>query len=241
MDNIRLNTRLLTSLSSVLFMPASDIISASGIRNSTWYNMMAKPEGITIQQLLAIANALHIPVRRFFAEGRETVIGRKEDYIEEPYQECRYDEDALRTFVTSRPAATWKGAADAIGMSYQRLKDSLTAVTRTPVVRFVDVCRFFGIDPFDILIDPNPTASERRKKPLRKSEADEFRSEISTMKGRIDELSKTVENLTAKYEALLKAHEQLAKRVHVNIGTISGSNISTIGIAAEPLTKPDDD
>lgn len=240
MTDIRLNTALVTSLSDVLFMPASEMIAATGIANSTWYNLMQKPDGITVQQLLAIANGLHIPVRRFFASGRTSVIGRRDDYIEEPYQECHYEEESLREFVSNRPSATWKKAAEAAGMSYQRLKDSLTAVTRTPVERFLKVCHVFGIDPFTVLIDPNADA-QRRRKSVGKSEAESFRAEISTMKGRIDELSKTVENLTAKYEALLKAHEQLAKSVNVNIGTINGSNISTIGIAADPLVQPEDD
>lgn len=234
MDNIRLNIQLVTSLGAVLFMPAADVISATGIANSTWYDIMKKPEGITVQQLLAIANGLHVPVRRFFSTGRADIIGRREDYVEDPYAECRYDEEALREFVTSRPAATWKGAADAVGMSYQRLRDSLLAVTRTPVVRFVEVCRFYGIDPFTILVDPNPPAGERRKKPIRRGEAE-------AMRVRIEELSRKVDDLTAKYEALLKAHEQLARRVQVNIGTISGGNISTIGIAADPIVQRDDD
>lgn len=241
MADIRLNTRLVTSLGDVLFVSAADMISATGIANSTWYNMMQKPEGITIQQLLAIANGLHVPVRRFFSAGRTDVIGRREDYIAEPYKECRYDDDALREFVSTRQSATWKKAAEAAGMSYQRLKDSLTAVTRTPVARFLTVCAAFGIDPFTVLIDPNPAASERRKNTLRKSEAELFRAEINTMRGRIEKLSRTVEDLTAKYEALLKAHEQLAKRVQVNIGTINGGNISTIGIAADPIVTEKDD
>lgn len=241
MADIRLNTRLVTSLGDVLFMSAADMISATGIANSTWYNMMQKPEGITVQQLLAIANGLHVPARRLFSSGKASVIGRREDYVVEPYQECRYDDDALRAFVSSRQSATWKKAAEAAGMSYQRLKDSLTAVTRTPVVRFLTVCDVFGVDPFTILVDPNPACSGRRQKSMRKSDAESFSSAISAMRNRIDELSKTVQDLTAKYEALLKDHEQLARRVQVNIGTINGSNISTIGIAADPLTSPDTD
>lgn len=230
--SIRLNTKLITSLSTVLFIPAADVINASGIANSTWYNMMQKPEGITIQQLLGIANGLHVPVRRFFSTDRADVIGKRDDYVAEPYIQCRYDEDALREFVTNRPATTWKSAADAIGMSWSRLRDSLLAVTRTPVVRFIEVCRFYDIDPFTILIDPNPIVNGRRRKSAGTAGSD-IRAEIKTLSSNIEALTKTVEDLTEKYDSLLKAHEQLARRIQVNIGTISGGNISNIGIAAD--------
>ena len=87
----RLNVRLISSLGNVIIMSAAEMMAAASIATTTWYAIMQKPEGITVQQLLAIANGLHIPVRRFFSFGRTDYIGRRADYIMEPYQPCRYD------------------------------------------------------------------------------------------------------------------------------------------------------
>ena len=230
METFRLNTRLLTSLSNILFMPSAEIREATNIATTTWYNIMRQPTGITIQQLLSIANGLHVPVRRFFSTDKADIIGRREDYITEPYQLCHYDEAALHEFVQNRATtATWKKAADATGMSYSRLRNSLLAITRTPVTRFLTVCNVFEIDPFAILIDPNPDLLTKKDKRQPTSPNTALRGEIDTLRKDIDTLNDTIANLKEKYEQLLQAHQLLQN--HVNAG-INGSNI---GIAAEPL------
>lgn len=229
MNTIRLNTTLITSLSSVLFIPPAELIQSTAIANSTWYNIMQRPGGITIQQLLSIANGLHVPVRRFFSTETADLIGQREDYIIEPYLTCYYDDTALHEFVQNCPSATWKLAAEVTGMSYSRLRNSLLAITRTPVTRFLSVCSIFNINPFTILIDPNPEQEKNRSSSKKSAK---LLAEITTLRQDIDTLSKTVANLSQQYEALMKAHDALLHRINVNIGIINGSNI---GIAAEPL------
>jgi hypothetical protein len=228
MKKIRLNTKLVSSLSNVLFIPAAEIIVASKISNTTYYRIMQTPVTISIQQLLGIANGLHIPVRRFFSVGDADIIGKYEDYVIEPYQPCHYDENEMRRLVDSRPDATWKKAAKATGMSYSRLRNSLMAITRTPVMRFLTVCDTFGVDPFTILVDPNPEPKQNQKHRRKHEESDEIR----TLREDLRRLSATIDELTEKYKALMEAHQALANRINVNIGTINGRNI---GIAAEPL------
>ena len=63
---VRLNTTLFSTLGRVLGMSNTELIKATGISNATWYRVMGHPDEITVQQLIAIANGLHIPVRRFF-------------------------------------------------------------------------------------------------------------------------------------------------------------------------------
>ena len=237
MKQVRLNTKLISSLNSVLFMQSNDMITATGISQTTWYEIMKHPDSITVQQLLAIANGLHIPVRRFFSNGKADLIGRRDDYVTDRYQPCRYDATTFQDIVNTRADATWKKAADATGMTSDSLKNSLLAVRRTPVMRFLIACQSFDVDPFSILVDPNSEAKQRRSKP---GETDSIRADISQLRKDIETLSNTVRTLTEAYEALLKAHEQLARSVHVNIGTISGGNISTIGIAAESVMPSDD-
>lgn len=161
-ENIRINVKLISTLDKVLFMSASDIIAKTGINKSTWYKIMKKPEGITVQQLLSIANGLHIPVRRFFFLGNTFLVGNREDYITEPYLACDYDGEKLRDIVNDRRQreATWRRAAAAVNMSPLRLRNSIIGETRLPMNRFLDVCRAFSVDPFTVLIDPNPQKSE---------------------------------------------------------------------------------
>lgn len=234
MEKARINVKLLSTLASVLHMPAAEVREAAGIARSTWYDIMAKPDAITIQYLLAIANGLHIPVRRFFSTGRSDIVGRREDYVAEPYQECRYEGERLQEIVNSRQDATWKRAAEITDMTYQHIQKSLVAETRTPVARLLDVCHEFSIDPFTILVDPNREPEKQQK---RKGSAD-LRQEIGQMRKEIRDLSARVDELTQKYESLLKAHSALARRVSVNFENVSSSHIS---IAADELMQPETD
>lgn len=229
-NTVRLNTKLIKSIGDVLYMPAAELIEATTIANSTWYNIMAKPEGISIQQLILIANGLHIPARRFFSTGSTDLVGKRDDYVTDPYLPCRYDEAALQRLVERRTDATWKKAAEAAGMSWQRLRNSLLAVTRTPVTRFLAVCKAFDVDPFAVLIDDNPPKKQSRTG----GSAAKAASETAYLRRRIDELTAIVDDLKGKYESLLLAHEQLARRVQVNIGTINGSNIGIAADAVDP-------
>lgn len=236
MDKLRLNTKLISSLNSVLFIPAAEIIVRTGIAGSTWYRIVQTPVIISIQQLLAIANGLSIPVRRFFSFGRADVIGKRDDYVSDPYTPCYYDDAALQKLVDERPDATWKKAAKAAGMSYSRLRNSLLGETRTPVTRFITVCEAFEVDPFTILKDPNPepkTRAGRNAAPAQEG-TDAFRAEVNGLREDIRSLSGTVEELAAKYESLLEAYETLAHRISVNIDTVNGSYI---GITAETSSE----
>lgn len=159
-----LNTNLITSLSRALFMPSFKIREAVDIPKSTWYDIMKTPDAITIQQLLAIANGLHVPVRRFFYTGDNNEVGRRDDYIIDNYYPCHYDADALKSVVNNRSDVSWMKAAKATGMSYQHLQKSLLAETRLPVTRLLTVCEAFELDPFEVIIDPNPPHVDQSEK-----------------------------------------------------------------------------
>lgn len=242
---IKLNTKLLSSLSSVLFMSVAEMIVATGIANSTWYRVMAAPACITIQQLLALSNGLRIPVRKFFSEGKVDIIGQREDYIAKSYQPCYYDDTKLQHIVNNSSAATWKNASKVIGVSRSNLRNSLLAVTRTPVSRFLAVCKAFSIDPFTILIDPNDDWDVKIKK-VQKKQNDatgkntEVLSEpshgINALNKKIDKMSVILDDLKKKYEALLKRHEDLAHRVDSSMRKIDSSYI---GLAAESDSDSD--
>ena len=212
----RLNTRLIKNLSSAVFMTAAEIVDATGMNRSTWYRIVESPHILTVQQLIVIADGLHIPVRRFFSEGRTDVVGRREDYITEDYRPCSYDADTLQDIVDSRPDLSWQMAAEATRVTRDNLRLSLLAVTHTPVVRFLKACEAWKLDPFRILVDPNPEP---------KTEKADLLAEIGRLRDDVQALSGTFDDLVRKYETLLDAHESLAQRVSINIG-----------FAADPLS-----
>ncbi len=234
MTAIRLNTKLISMLHRVLFVPPSDIMHAANIPKSTWYRIMQSPELITIQQLLGIANGLHIPVRRFFSQGHTDVIGRRDNYVTDPYAVCRYDSDALQKLVASRAVTTWQQMADATSISRTNLRRSLTAETRTPVERFLIICRICTIDPFSILVDPNPEIDTSRPKKKNSRNAgdtpEDLLRDVKDLYQRVEKLEDRLDATLAKYNDLLKAHTELLHHISVNIDTINNSHVS---IAAE--------
>jgi len=225
---VRLNTKLITCLTGVLFVNSTDITNATTIAASTWYYIMRKPESISVQQLLALSNGLHIPVRRFFSTDSTDIIGRREDYVAEPYLECRYDDATLQAIIASRTVTTWQKAAKATGMSRSRLRDSLMAVTRTPVSRFLKVCASFNIDPFKILVDPNPDAKTKTKRRGGETANAGSLAEIVELRKEISRLSGAIDDLTAKYNALLAVcnrMEQTAEReIYAGMAADDGSD-----------------
>ena len=236
MKTVRLNTKLLTSLSEVLDMQPAKMIAATTIAPPTWYYVMKHVENITVQQLLLIANGLKIPVRRFFSTDKVDIIGKRDEYIAEQYIPCYYNADALQHAVDTQTNATWKKGAKAAGMTYDNLKKSVLAIRRLPVERFLKVCSAFDIDPFTALIDNNPEAKKAKRNAAgskRDEETASLREDIRSLHEDIRKLGDTVAELVEKYKDLMKAHDALARRVNinnVNIDTVSGH---FIGIAAE--------
>lgn len=210
MNNIRINSKLINSLSKILFIQTRELVATTGITISTWYYIMQSPSDITIQQLLAIANGLHIPVRKFFSEGIVDIVGRNTDYIVSPYIQCYYDSDSLQIITKSRSDFTWKKASKASGITPVRLKKSLIGTTRTPIKRLLSICNAFNIDLFSILIDPNPEPEKNedtsQKQSAYMAEGNthrSIRSDIAELRQQIEQLNHTVNDLVTKYEKLL--------------------------------------
>lgn len=236
MTAIQINTELISSLEDVVFIPAKDMAHATSIALSTWYYIMQSPADITIPQLLAMANGLHIPVRRFFSDGHTHVIGKREDYITEPYLPCRYEGHNLQAIIKKRPDTTWKKASEAVGVTQTRLKNSLVNPGRTPVSRLLAVCNGLDIDPFDIYIDPNPearmaTPHTARGRASATNPDTLLRADIATLHQQLDRLDITVADLAAKYQKLLADHEQLVRRVGASMVCIDDGHTALV---AEP-------
>lgn len=212
---IRLNTKLLKLLSEVIFVSSTVIRNRAGIARTTWYTLMEKPEGLNIQQLLAISNSMHIPVRRFFSKGKADLIGKRDDYIMEPYKECSYRGEVLQEIIEKNKDATWKKASDATGITYDNLRKSLLGDRKTPVDRFLAACEALSIDPFLILVDPNPEVDKKDK------------TNINKLRQEIQALTATVADLKEKHKVLLDRHNRLENFIREYLG-------DNIGMAAEP-------
>ena len=215
MNKIRLNARLVSSLNSVLFKSAAELMDAAGIASTTWYKVMKEPNSITVQQLLAISNALKIPVRRFFSSGSSDIVGRHDDYVVDNCLPCSYDADSLRAFVESNNRVTWQMAAEATRTTPSHLRNSMLLETRLPVPRFLTACEAFGIDPFSILIDPNATSSKGRKPDIGALgvEMAALRADLASIRAEVEKINGTVMDLQAKCNDLLSAYDALARRI----------------------------
>lgn len=221
-DSIRLNTKLITSLSSVLNMRSAEIISSTSIAYSTWYRITQYPENTSVQQLLALANGLHIPVRKFFSTGSADLIGRRDDYVTDDYVSCYYDDRVLQDIVNSSSSATWKRASEAIGVTRSHLRDSLLAVTRTPVTRFLHVCEVFHMDPFTVLVDPNPETKHKTAS----SQAGTM-GDMASLRQQLTDLEATVDKMMEKYDSILERFNRIENIINDFLET------NSIGSAAD--------
>lgn len=216
MNKIRLNARLVSSLNTVLFKTAAELMEAAGIASTTWYKVMKEPNAITVQQLLAISNALKIPVRRFFSSGSSDIVGHHDDYVVDNCLPCSYDADSLRAFVESNNRVTWQMAAEATCTTPSHLRNSMLLETRLPVPRFLTACEAFGIDPFSILIDPNPQTSSKGRKPDIGAfgvEMAALRADLASIRAEVEKINGTVMGLQTKCNELLSAYDALARRI----------------------------
>ena len=112
-------------------------------------------------------------------------------------------------------------------MTPSRLRNSLLGATRTPVMRFLTVCETFEIDPFSILIDPNPDPKKNKRtteSPNIATNNADLRADIDNLNKKMENLNDIIANLNTKYEALLAKHELLEKRVRINSVNIEQLN-----------------
>lgn len=232
----KLNTHLLSSLPRVLFMTHNEVSQASGISIACWYRLIKRPDRITVQQLISLANGLHIPVSLFFSTDEADVIGVRDDYVMQlNYQNCYYDSEAVHRRIGDGTATSWREAAEAVGMHWTNVSSSLLAVSRTPVTRLLALCEAFHFDLFEFLVDPNKGAIRRHVGSSKADVPDDLKAEIRNLREDVRQLEETVKNLSWRYDDLLKAHKDLLKRFDEHVRE------SFVGLAAEPVTEPEPD
>ncbi|MCR4612917.1 MAG: hypothetical protein K5778_02830 [Bacteroidaceae bacterium] len=165
---MQLNEKLLKELPRVLFMTHGAISKQSNIAIATWYRIVQTPSKISVQQLLDLANGLQVPVSRFISMDDKNKVSQHKDYIVySGYKKCYYDRDAIQKVISSGMISSYRDAAPFVGLHPNRVKESLLAIHRLPVVRLLKFCTTFTLNVFDFIVDPNsPNANVKEQKEI---------------------------------------------------------------------------
>lgn len=152
---IILNTKLIANLNKVVRVTHDELSGKTGLSIATWYRIYKNPGIITVPQLLALANGLHIPVRRFFSTRDLLFVGKREDYVVEPYAPCYYDGEAAAASIGRNTNITKRAASATIGVHWVRVTDALRGTRRLTVAQLLRFCHTYKLNIFDFIIDPN--------------------------------------------------------------------------------------
>lgn len=165
---MQLNEKLLKELPRVLFMTHGAISKQSNIAIATWYRIVQTPSKISVQQLLDLANGLQVPVSRFISMDDKNIVSQHKDYIVySGYKKCYYDRNAIQKVISSGMISSYRDAAPFVGLHPNRVKESLLAIHRLPVVRLLKFCTTFTLNVFDFIVDPNsPNANIKEQKEI---------------------------------------------------------------------------
>lgn len=244
MEKWSFNYQLFSRLSDVLDITGTEIARRCGLRQQVLSRYTTNEIVVSVQVLIKLCNSIRMPFHYFIAEDGNCIIPNRESATIpfEYWQPIEWDTQAVEhTFGDGEGRIYWKDVATVMGVSEQKPHERFTLRRRFRITDFLATCSHYDISPYKFLIDRNRDFDKRQKTKPQYRGDDSLIAKIAELSRKMSDLTDTVNRLSDKYDALLKAHEQLAHRAHVNIDTISGGYIGNIGIAADPVTQPDDD
>ena len=211
---LQLNENLFKSLARVLRMTYKDISSQSNISVTTLYRIIEAPAKISVQQLIDLANGLHVPVSRFFSKDSKEAVGEREDYINfNHYKLCFYDKSAMQKVIDSDTFSSYRDIASVVGLHPNRVKESLLAEHRLPVMRLINFCVDLKLDFFNFVIDPNSigvNTKEQENSLGKVSEYDTIMYDIAAMMREQaifrDEVRRDIARLNKKIDIFINAN-----------------------------------
>ena len=244
------NQLLLSKLPVVMDISISEIARRCNIRQSVIYNYIKGSIELPLQTLIQICNALRIPSRLFISESNRHVIPTRETATIEAdqWKPITWNTEAVElTFGDGENKIFWKDVANVMGVSSQRPHDRFLLRTRFPINDFLSTCTHYKISPYLFLNDDNEVQEKSKPKPKTSNTSNSKQPKpnhaksidtptYSELSRRVSSLEKDFAALNEKYNRLLHEHEELVKRVHVNIQNVQYSNIGIndrIGMAAE--------
>lgn len=233
------NQLLLSKLPVVMDISISEIARRCNISQPVIYNYIRGGIDPPLQTLIQVCNALRIPSRLFISENNRHIIPTRETTTIEAdqWKPITWNTEAVElTFGDGVGKIYWKDVADVMGVTSQKPHDRFLLRTRFPINSFLHICSHYKLSPYLFLDDPNqprrgakekrhmsnPSNSKQPKPNHAKSIDTPTYSELSR---RVSSLEKDFAALNEKYDRLLHEHEELVKRVHVNIQNVQYSNI----------------
>ena len=250
------NQLLLSKLPVIMDISISEIARRCNISQPVIYNYIKGGIELPLQTLIQICNALRIPSRLFISENNRHVIPTRETATLESdrWKPISWNTEAVElTFGDGENKIFWKDVAEVMGVTPQKPHDRFLLRTRFPISAFLFTCTYYKISPYLFLNDDNEVQEKPKSKPKTsntsnsKSARPHYSKSTDTptyseLSRRVDSLERDFAALNEKYNHLLHEHEELVKRVHVNIQNVQYSNIGIndrIGMAAEenPIEK----
>ena len=233
------NQLFLNKLPVVMDISISEIARRCNISQPVIYNYIKGSIELPLKTLIQICNALRIPSRLFISENNRHVIPTRETATIEAdqWKPITWNTEAVElTFGDGENKIFWKDVADVMGVTPQKPHDRFLLRTRFPISDFLSTCTHYKISPYLFLNDDNGVQEKSKPKPKTsntsssKSARPHYSKSTDTptyseLSRRVDILEKDFAALNDKYNRLLHEHEELVKRVHVNIQNVQYSNI----------------
>ena len=245
------NNLLLSKLSDVLDLSVTQIARRCDINQPVLYHYIKGDVELSVQGLIQICNTLRIPSRLFISEDERYIIPNRETATIEvdQWKPITWNEEEVElTFGDGEGKIFWKDVAEVMGVSSQRPHDRFLLRTRFPISDFLLTCTHYKLSPYLFLNDPNqPRRGAKEKKPKTSNTSNSKQPKphhtkstdtptYSELSQRVDALERNFATLNEKYNRLLHEHEELAKRMQVNIQNVQNSHIGIndhIGMVAE--------
>lgn len=211
---------LLERLSDVLDINGTEIARRCGLHQQVLIRYTTNETVINVQVLIKLCNAIRMPIYYFVAENNNFILPNRERATIplDDWKPVSWNYDAVeRTFGDGNGRIQWKDVAVAMHASSQKPHERFSLRRRFKVTDFFTACNAFNLSPFQFLNDPNRPTGKAKKRTTPPSYAD--------LQYRVDTLEHDIAVLRQKLTSLLHRHEELAKRVNVNIQNVQNSHI----------------
>lgn len=235
MNKWSFNMSLFSRLSEVLDITGTEIARRCGLRQQVLSRYTTNETVVNVQVLLNLCNALRMPIYYFVSENNNFILPNRESATIplDDWETVSWNYDAVeRIFGDGNNRIQWKEVAEAMNSSAQKPHERFGLKRRFKVTDFFATCNTFNLSPFLFLNDPNRPEVKQRKRPT-------SQPSYNALSHRVDILEQDIADLTRKFTALLHDHEELAKRVQVNIQNVQNSHIGIdhIGMVADEIQK----
>ena len=209
------NSLLFSKLSDVLDISGAEIARRCDLKQQVLNRYQNGGSVLPVKVLMKLCNSLRMPARYFVSiDGNHVLPNREEATIPENYwHPIEWNRKAAElTFGNGEGKIYWKDLAVTMGVSPQKPHEWFALKKRFPIDCFFKACNHYDISPLTFIIDKNRDAGKRKHGARTGGYAgsDSLRDDIATLSRKVGDHTEAIDDLKEKYEALLKAYEQLA-------------------------------